>query len=318
MVKMDAQRRGATARRLLLSAAALTALGAGQALAADPVNVGDGTFPESITATADGTLYIGSIATGNVYRAAPGATAAEVFITKDQAKTNMVLGVLADEASGTLWVCSALFGQQDAPPGELKAFDLQSGAQKGNYAFGAGSPICNDIAVGGDGTVYATSTSDGKIFRLRPGASELDEWLGTTPELQGGIDGIAFDQDGALYVNDVQKGTLYRVAINSDGSAGALTQIDTGDLLQGPDGMRPASKGGLWIAQNRAGTVTHAAIEGDKATMTTIKDGLDSPPAITEHGGNVWVIEAKFRFMFGPDAGKDPGPFLATPIPAGN
>lgn len=312
---MKHQKDGAgLARRLALSAAVIAAIGAGQALAAEPVSVGEKTFPESITSTSDGTLYIGSLATGNVYRAAPGATNAELFITKEQAKTNMVLGVLADEKTSTLWVCSSIFGQQGAPPAELKAFDLSSGEQKGNYAFGGGSPVCNDVAIAADGTLYATSTSDGKIFRLKAGASALDEWLGTTPELQGGIDGIAFD-NGEMYVNNVQKGTLFRVAVNADGSAGALTQINTGGDLQGPDGMRPASKGGLWIAQNRAGTVTHAAINGDTATMTTIKDGLDSPPAITEQGGNVWVIEAKFRFLFGPDAGKDPGPFLATPIP---
>ena len=41
---------------------------------------GDAAYPESVTATADGTLYAGSFASGGIFRAAPGASTADVWI----------------------------------------------------------------------------------------------------------------------------------------------------------------------------------------------------------------------------------------------
>lgn len=304
--------------RLALPASLAMGVGIAGAAAQEAIQFADpATFPESVTATADGTVYVGSIATGNVYKSSGGATAS-VFISKADAGTAMVLGVLADEKSGTLWVCSTTGFQEGSPDAELKAVDLASGALKATYAFGAGSRVCNDIAVGADGTVYATSTSDGKIFALKPGASALTEWLGSTPELAGGNDGIAFDADGSLYVNHVGNGTLFRVAMNADGSAGALTQITADRPLAGPDGMRPAANGGLWLAENQApGRITHVAISGDTATLHVVKEGLESPTSMTQVGDTVWYIQTKFAYMFGDKKGQDPNPFLVEPVSAG-
>src|ERR1700742_2835129 len=62
-------------------------------------------FPESLTSTANGTVYIGSLQQGAVYRAMPGKATAEPFITKQAGNFGLVLGVLADSATDTLWVC---------------------------------------------------------------------------------------------------------------------------------------------------------------------------------------------------------------------
>src|ERR1700748_1353010 len=62
-------------------------------------------FPESLTSTADGTVYIGSLNQGAGYRAMPGKTMAEPFISKQAGNFGLVLGVLADTPTDTLWVC---------------------------------------------------------------------------------------------------------------------------------------------------------------------------------------------------------------------
>ena len=72
-------------------------------------------FPESLSSTSDGSLYIGSLAKGEVFKAAKGAATAEVWIKPGTNGLQRVLGVLADPKSGTLWVCSSKLPPQGAP-----------------------------------------------------------------------------------------------------------------------------------------------------------------------------------------------------------
>ena len=66
-----------------ISVLAASALLASTAIAQEPakVTIGSGAkeFPESVTSTADGTLYAGSTTHGVVYKVAPGATAGDTF-----------------------------------------------------------------------------------------------------------------------------------------------------------------------------------------------------------------------------------------------
>ncbi len=271
-------------------------------------------YPESISSTSDGTLYIGSLGTGSVLRAAPGATSAEPFIDKDANGLRMVVGVLADEASSTLWVCNAVLGPDaaSAPPSELKSFDLASGAAKGTYAFEAGRSLCNDIAVGPDGMVYATDTPNARIYRLQPGGTELENWYTGGEELNG-IDGLAFGPGGGLYVNNVRQGTILRLDINADGSPGALTPITLPAPLEGPDGMRTAADGNLWVTENRNGHLTKVIVDGDTATTEVVADGLGQVTGVTQVGNTVWTVESKLAYFVGDKKGQDPGAFTVIP-----
>src|ERR1700692_4018457 len=62
-------------------------------------------FPESLSSTQDGTLYVGNLAEGGVVRIQTKATP-EVWIKPVAFGSASILGVLADEPSNTLWVCS--------------------------------------------------------------------------------------------------------------------------------------------------------------------------------------------------------------------
>src|SRR5689334_2887309 len=77
----------------------------GQAQARTEVTPGDpGARPENLTSGRDGAVYFGSMATGTIYRAAPGASRAEPWILASAAGLTNVLGVLADDRTNTLWV----------------------------------------------------------------------------------------------------------------------------------------------------------------------------------------------------------------------
>lgn len=291
---------------------ALALMGGTAALAADKVQIGDkGIFPESITSTADGTLIVGSIGTGQIYRAAPGAATAGSWIAAVSEGPTAVLGVLADEANNTLWACYsdlALFSGQEAKPSVLRSYDLATGALKSAVPLGPGT-FCNDIATTADGTAYASDTAGGQVLRVAPGATTAETFF--KDAALASLDGLSFGPDGALYLNGVQTNKLFRLAM-ADGKPGALTDLVLSQPIKGPDGMRFGDDGVLYLAENGNGQVDAVTIEGDKANIRMVaRDGWDAPPAVTKVGSTLWVIEAKFSKM---GTAEDPGAFYAFPV----
>ena len=206
------------------------------------VTVNDtGIQAENLTSSQDGTVYFGSMAKGTIYRAAPGASQAEPWIQASTAGLTNVLGVLADDKSSTLWVCQNSTGGRGGAPvtgrPHLRSFDLKTGAAKGTYPFPSNGGVCNDMAIAPDGTVYATESFANRIHRLKPGAAALELWVPADPRLAG-VDGIALLADGAVYVNTFFRRRIFRIPVNTDGSAGAMVKIETSMPLGRPDGLR--------------------------------------------------------------------------------
>ena len=274
-------------------------------------------FPESLTSTKNGTLYFGSLGQDSVYRAAPTVSKATVWIQPKANGLQTVLGVFADEAGGTLWVCvSAAGGRGGAPVvGEtaIKAFSLKDASFKASYAF-PGNGLCNDIAVAKDGTVYATDTTGARVLRLKKGARALDVWA-ADPMLLGAADGVALLADGAVYVNSVGQGTLLRIPVKADGSAGPITKLETSRPLQSPDGMRSVGSKTMLLVEG-AGRLDEVTINGDKAEVKVLKEGLTGPTAVTLAGGIAYVSEARLNYRNDPKLRDlDPGPFRAVGVP---
>ncbi|HWG05506.1 MAG TPA: hypothetical protein VG271_10870 [Beijerinckiaceae bacterium] len=284
------------------------------ARAQTPVAIdGDRIYPESLDSGADGTLYIGSIGQGNVYRAKPGAAKATLWIAKSAGKISRITGVLTDEPHGRLWICSSDM-LKTGEPVSLKAFDIKSGALEADYPFPESKGLCNDVAIGKDGTAYATDTPSARVFRLRPGATALEQWA-ADPRFTG-IDGIAFGADGSLYVTNVRTGLLFHIAMQSDGSAGAITQVQTSRPLDGPDGFRPTGDGRFVIAENFGNKVSIGTFDGDKLQIDTVEQGFDNPPGVTVVANTIWVIESKSKYRNDPIfKAEEPGTFYVTPVP---
>jgi streptogramin lyase len=243
---------------------------------------GEAAYPESITATADGTLYVSNFAGGGVTRIKPGASSGEVWITPGDFETRSTFGVLADEASGTLWVCSndlsalGIRGPSDVKGAALKGFDLRTGAGKFSAPFPVSPAICNDIAIGPDGAVYVTNTLGPQILRLKPGSQTLDVWKSDpllAPEgKEAGLDGIAFGTDGNLYVDTFAKAKLFRIDVK-DGQAGAVTPLTPSRPLILADGLRPLGDGSFLLAEG-GGRLDRVTFVGDTAKVEVLKDGV--------------------------------------------
>jgi len=300
---------------LLLVASAL--LGACVATPPPPADIaiaGSRIFPESLTADSLGTLYIGSNA-GTIYRALSGDRQAAPWIVPSAANgLQQVFGVLVDEARHRLWACSVP-RQGAGGKAELKAFDLTTGELRASYPFPGESPaLCNDIAIEGGGRVFATDTIGGRIVTLALSGSALTVWA-AAPELRG-VDGIAIDGNGTIYVNNVQKSWLARVERGDDGSYARLAMIATAFPLSGPDGLRALGHGHFLQAEGPGGRVAELTIDGDRAEMRTVASGIDYPASMALVGRTVYVPEGKINYLIDPaKRGQDPGPFTIHAVP---
>lgn len=352
----------------LLTASALAGIDAADVSATDthdaPTTItlpGAQVFPESITSTSDGTVYIGSLGEGGILRAVAGARHAVPFIHPGSFESHSIFGVLADERSGTLWACSNDLGERGIrvgkPPPEaghsvepstsmqpphsaessastepsapressqasgtpaasgtadsspqaagsaLLAFDLKSGHGKLRVTLPGEHPLCNDVAVGPDGSVYVTNMLAGQILRLKlkHGTHVFEVWSADPQFLVGGtgsLDGIAFGGDGNLYVDTFTTGRLYRITVRN-GVAGKVTRLTLSRPLANPDGLRLIA-GDSFVLVEGAGRLDRVRVNDIHAVIDTIKDGYTGPTGVTLQSGTAWVSEGQLAVLFDP------------------
>jgi len=283
----------------------------------DIVMEGVNLYPESMSSGTDGTVYIGSMK-GIVFRARPGSAKATAWIKPTRANGILtLLGVLVDAPRHTLWLCSDP-GALASPPvtgtASLMAFDLATGRARGQYPFPAPASICNDISVAPNGDVYASDTPNGRILRLAKGAKSLTV-IAVDPRLKG-IDGLVFGGNGVLYVNNVTTNQLLIVDLRPDGSLGPITPMQLSQPVAGPDGFRFIGGNHFLLAEGNAGRIDLVTISGIHADIKVLREGLQSPPAVTRVGDTAYALEGKIRYLISPALkGKDPGPFKAYAVP---
>jgi hypothetical protein len=270
---------------------ALIAIFAQGALAADLL-IGDAkSQPESLTVAPGGVLIVGSASSPFVYKVSPGSTTAEKFIDASaEGPGTWFFGMLADPATNTLWTCQLTPVPNTNPVQKhtaLRGFDLTTGAPKLRWNLPGDDSTCNDFTIGPDKALYITDTTNGKIYRLPAGAFAAELYLQHRTLV--GVDGITF-LNGALYVNNVFFNKLYRIPVDANGKPGAPVDIWMDQPVRGPDGMR-AANGKLYGAENGSGEIAAMTVNGDKAGVTVLKDGLKTPTGIEPAGDTLWFTE---------------------------
>jgi hypothetical protein len=289
---------------------------------------GEKIFPESTTSAADGSVYFGSIGQKMIFRAKPGAATAEPFVQAGADGLESVFGVFADAKSNTLYACSGppVFGppQPGAPPPKpaaLRAFDLKTGAPKGNYPFPSAPSLCNDIALGPDGSAYATDTLGNQVLRLKKGAKELDVWVakGEFPA-NAALDGISVLGQRVI-VNALGASKLFSVSIEKDGSAGKPAEIILDKTISRPDGMRSFGKNSLLLIDGaNGGELSKVTLTDNNAKLVVLKQGYpDGPVAVAVVGTTAYVLEGQLSGMMRRPGTEPPPPkpFHATAVEVG-
>lgn len=278
------------ARRLAVCLVAVTSLV--QIASAAEILIGDAkSQPESLTIAPGGVLIVGSASTPFVYKVRAGATTAEKFIDATaEGPGTFFFGMLADASTNTLWTCQ-LTPVAGATPVQrhtaLRSFDLTTGAPKLRWNLPGNNSTCNDFAIGPDKALYLADTANSKIYKLPAGASTAELFL--EHRALYGIDGVAF-LNGTLYVNNVFSNNLYRIPVDAAGKAGPPVDIWMDQPVSGPDGMR-AANGKLIVAENGSGKISVITVNGDKASVKVIKEGLNTPTAVEPAGDTIWIAE---------------------------
>ena len=278
---------------------------------------GDRIFPESITSSADGRVFIGSIGARRVFVVKPGTSSAEPWTEVGAEAPAGVLGVYADDKSNTLWACYSSVGP-NGPPSAAAAYDLKTAQLKARYPLPTTGAFCNDIAVGTDGTVFVTDTSNNEIDRLKPGGQTLDVWAGDGAfgAKGAGVDGISI-LNNHIYINTLNSSKIFGVALGADGKAGAVTEIKLDRAIERPDGMRAHHGNILLVESGGPGRLSLLKINADTGQLTTLKEGYpDGPVSVTVVGSTAYVLEAQLKALRDPNSKTNP--FRATTVALGS
>ena len=162
----------------------------------------------------------------------------------------------------------------------------------------------------------------GHILRLKPGAKEFEIWA-SDPRWdvpgKAQLDGIAILPDGAVYANIFEGDGLYRIPVNSDGSAGKVVKLQTSRPLYHSDGLRAFGPNKLIMVEGETkGNLDLITIDGDNANIETVKGGFDGPVSLVQVGDTIYVLDSPLRYLLGPEAKekKAPPPFTAFAVKA--
>jgi hypothetical protein len=233
-------------------------------------------FPEGITISKSGRLYIGSVADGSIYTVAPNALTADPFVAKNTLPKPSVLGMAVSGDNGILWVCNTVTSPPAGtlPSAAVVGIGAGDGLVKATHELPASSvgAFCNDIVIAENGTLWATESFGGRLFRIPagelPSNTPATAWLQAT-ELSGpmgpavgafGVNGLALISNKLFVVNSSQ-GTLLSIdpTLASPTSADlhpvALTEsgVSGGVVLANPDGITRINDTDLLVVENGLG-----------------------------------------------------------------
>lgn len=259
---------------------------------------GETFFPEGIAVAANGTFFVGSFSSGEIVKVPPGAPKATPFIAPMNGA--VAAGMIVDDEAGTLWVCAV--DPMFSAPAAVKGFDIATGKETKSYPFPGGT-LCNDLALDKKGNLYATDSFIKTIYKLPAKGAKIEPWL--EDALFGGnpgeitLNGIAFDGQSSLYTVKYTTGELFRIAIEADGSPGAITPITVEPPLVWTDGLKALDASTLLVVENDAGNVSRVELSGAKGKKTILANHLAEPTTSAIHGGSAWVVEGQLSYYFG-------------------
>jgi hypothetical protein len=219
-------------------------------------------FPEGITATPGGRLYVGSIRTGAIYTVRAGGDTADLFT--DDFKPS-VLGMTVSNDAQTLWFCNTDLAA--TPPTALViGVGITDQAIVGSHELEptATGAFCNDLVMSPDGALWITESYGGRIYRVAPenvfknNSAEIwleDDQLAPPEPGQFGTNGITL-LGGRLYTAVTDQGTLLAIDASLEAPTGAdIKTIALGSALVRPDGITrvPGSDTDILIVENGLG-----------------------------------------------------------------
>ena len=87
-------------------------------------------------------------------------------------------------------------------------------------------------------------------------------------------------------MNNVFTNNLYRIPVDAAGKAGEPVDNWIEQPIKGPDVMRSAS-GKLIVTENGSGRISVITVNGGKASVSVIMEGLNTPTGVEPAGDSI-------------------------------
>lgn len=276
---------------LLLSTVVVASAGNEVVVSFDPAA---GEFPEGIAVADNGDIYVGMAVLGAVKRVTPGG---EVF------DVGAVPGVgagfmtgLALDGDGNILAAVASFDENHGI-----WFISADGSVVSHAVATPPDGLPNGLVFDASGTLYVSDTIRGVVYRIGDGGT-VEEWasdpllLGIIPPVSPlgfplGINGIAFSPDGSVMYGAVtEHGRVVAIAVNEDGSAGAVSVVAEDAALAGADGLLVDADGNIIVAANGVDQIVEVTPTGE-LTVIAAGEPLRFPAsvALNASGDTIYV-----------------------------
>jgi outer membrane protein assembly factor BamB len=269
------------------------------------IDLPDGWAPEGITAGRGTTVFVGSLATGAIWKANVRTGHGRILVPGVEG--NVAVGVEYEARRNRLWVAGG-------PTGQVRVYNASTGTLLQTYSFtgGVDGIFLNDLVV----TRNAVYVTDSKTKQLdviplgRRGQLPAPSGVRTLP-LSGDIEWVPgptqFNANGIVARNGwlilVQSnaGKLFRV----NPRTGVTRNIDLGGTSVGfGDGLELHGST-LYVVRNQLNTVAVYRLGARLLAARFIGNlpmgGLDVPTTAAFQAGRLWAVNARFGTAVTPD-----------------
>lgn len=256
--------------------------------AGDVMLPGERVYPGGVASARDGTLYVGSVRDGSLWRVTAGGNNVEQLpLTLGEVRS-----LALDERTQTLWACAG-FAASDNTSAVLKAVDLRSNKVRSEYVL-PDQGHCSDVAIGRDGTLYVVDGANSALLRMKKGDTAPSLWLANddASRVQGNWSSVCTDNVGGLFLLSRDRGALSRITVRWDGSASKPVAIKLDRPLDQPQAMRLMAKRKLLVTE-ADGQLTRVDVLGETGRIVQMVSGIAVPGGITVVNGSAYVAETQ-------------------------
>jgi sugar lactone lactonase YvrE len=292
----------------------------------DPETVADNLgVPDAVKFDSKGRIVSTQVASGQVLRIDPRSGEQTVLASLSPGLDNLtfvgerlfvsnftgeITEILADGATRTV-----LPGGLNWPLDLAVADDGQLYVADGTYFYALGSGglrtvgmlfspgypgFLRGVAPAGAGE-FVVTTSGGQVGRYRPEANETDVLAEGFDQLYG----VAIAPGGAVVVAELGAGRVLSI------KSGNVEVLASG--LSDPVGVAIAADGACLVSEAGAGRVVRLTGSG----VETVWDGLLRPQGILVHDGQLHVVDAEAKTLFGLDLNTKARSIIASELPVG-
>ena len=236
-------------------------------------------LPENLAIDSEGIVYLSMGPSGEIRAVEPGGTESSIA-TLETGAEGLLLGITI--LDGVLYAANS--SGEEETHGVWRVGREANGEPELVAHLPADETMPNGI-IPDPTRSDALLVSDhlgGAIWRVTTDG-EAEPWVShelLEPDMDAdvpvGVDGLAVHPNGDIYADNLNAGSILRVPITNDGSAGRVAEIVRDESLVGADGMTFDEDGALYVAVNAENEIVRITAEHDIETIASGSE-LDFP-----------------------------------------